>query len=156
MKMLLYIVIGLLILIGLYFSGLSVSSRKQPDLGMLNKQLRACPPSPNCVSSEQPDAGVFVEPLKVMTTADDAWRNAKKVITDNGGMVMNERKGYLHAQFVTSFMRYIDDIELRLDENQRVIHIRSASRVGHSDMGANRARVTKIRMAFLKNTEMSN
>jgi len=47
-------------------------------------------------------------------------------------------------------MRYVDDVELRLDENKQLIHVRSASRVGHSDLGANRKRVARIRAAFGK------
>lgn len=150
MKILLYTFLGLVFIIGLYFVALSISSRKQPDLGMLNDQLRACPASPNCVCSERQTEGAFVEPLTVTTTVADAWRNARQAIVENGGDIVTERDGYLHAQFVTPLMRYVDDVELRIDENNRLIHIRSASRVGHSDMGANRARVAKIRSAFLQ------
>lgn len=88
----------------------------------------------------------------VTTTADVSWHNAKKAIIENGGVIVTERESYLHAQFVTSLMRYIDDVELRMDKNKQVIHIRSASRVGHSDMGANRARVEMIRMVLVKNS----
>ena len=150
MKILLYSVIGLLLIISLYFVALSISSRKPPELGMFNGQLRACPASPNCVCSERQVEGAFVEPLVYTTSADNAWRNARKAIVGIGGVVVAEQDGYLHAQFVTPLLRYVDDVELRIDENKQVIHIRSASRVGYSDMGANRARVTKIRMAFRK------
>jgi len=153
MKILLSIVIGLIVIISLYFIALSISSRKQPDLGMLNGQLRTCPGSPNCICSERPSEGGFVEPFMVITTMDDAWSNAKQAVVENGGVIVTERDSYLHAYFVTPLLRYIDDVELRRDENKQIIHIRSASRVGHSDMGANRARVTKIRKAFVSNTE---
>jgi uncharacterized protein (DUF1499 family) len=148
MKILLYLVIGLLVIIGLYFVALSISSRKEPELGILNEQLRACPPTPNCVSSEQSGDVAFVEPLQVTTTMDEAWHRAKNAIVKTGGKIVDERDGYLHACFTTPVLRFIDDVELRLDENKRVIQIRSASRVGRSDMGTNRARVDKIRMAF--------
>lgn len=150
MKMLIYVVIGLFAVIGLYFVGLSVYSRKAPQLGMLNNQLRACPPTPNCVSSEQEGTGDYVEPLKGTTTLDDAWRNAKMAVVESGGHIMTEHDGYLRAYFVTSLMRYVDDVELRRDPEHQVIQIRSASRVGRSDLGANRSRVAKIRMAFSK------
>lgn len=151
MKILLYTVFGLLLVMSLYFVGLSISSRKQPDLGMLNGQLRACPASPNCVCSELRNERSFVDPLMFTAVAGDAWQHAKKAIVENGGVIVTEREGYLHANFVTPLLRYIDDVELRMDENKQVIHIRSASRVGYSDMGANQARVTKIRMSFQKN-----
>lgn len=149
MKILLYILVALFVLIGVYFATLSVSSRKPPELGLLDGQLRACPASPNCVSSEAPDGESFVEPLPVSATADEAWSKARQALMQNGGEIVTERDGYLHAQFVTPLMRYVDDVELVLDADQRVIHIRSASRVGRSDLGANRARVAKIRAAYL-------
>jgi len=152
MKILLYIVIGLFVILSLYFVALSISSRKQPELGLLNGQLRACPASPNCVCSEGQGGMEFIEPLSITTTADDAWRKAKKAIVETGGVIVTERDDYLHAEFVTPLMRYVDDVELRKDDNKKVIHLRSASRVGHSDLGANRARVEKLRKTFLKAT----
>ena len=85
LKALLYLVIGLLVIVSAYFINLSVSSRKQPDLGLLNGQLRVCPATPNCVSSERQDAGAYIEPLRVTTqenmtattTAGDSWARIK-------------------------------------------------------------------------------
>jgi len=153
MKILLYSVIGLLVIISLYFLSLSVSSRKPPDLGILNDQLRACPATPNCVSSEQQGTGAYIEPLKVTATRNDAWKSAKQAVIENGGEIVTERVDYLHAHFVTPLMRYIDDVELRIDKDKQLIHVRSASRIGRSDFGANRKRVTKIRMTYLEKSE---
>jgi len=149
-KLFLYTVIGIVLIIGIMLAILSIASRKQPELGLLNGQLRPCPTSPNCVCSEQQIEGAFVEPLSYTTTAEDAWRNIKQAIVDTGGVVVTEQNGYLHARYETPLMRYIDDVEMRLNKKQQVIHIRSASRVGHSDLGANRKRVTRIRAAFAK------
>ncbi len=151
MKILLYIVIGIILIIGLLFVALSITSRKQPELGLLNGQLRACPTTLNCVCSEQPVAGPVIEPLNYTTIAKDAWSRMKQAIVETGGIIMTEQGGYLHAQYETPLMRYIDDVELRIDENNQLIHIRSASRVGHSDMGANRKRVIRIRTVFHRN-----
>jgi uncharacterized protein (DUF1499 family) len=41
-------------------------------------------------------------------------------------------------------------VEFVLDEQNNVIHFRSASRVGRGDMGANRARIEAIRAAWEK------
>ena len=164
LKALLYLVISLLVIVSAYFINLSVSSRKQPDLGLFDNQLRVCPSTPNCVSSERQDTKAYIEPLRASTqanniaatTAGDAgvtlWSDVKKAVVEVGGNIMTERDGYLHATFETTLLRYVDDVELRLDKTNRLIHIRSASRVGHSDMGANRVRVEKIRKAFLNNT----
>lgn len=148
MKILLYSVIGIFVIIGLLFVVLSISSRKQPELGLLNGQLRPCPATPNCVCSEQQVDGAFVEPLVYATTAEYAWDKIKQVVVETGGVVLTEQNGYLHARYETPLMRYVDDVELRLDENKQVIQVRSASRVGHSDLGANRKRVERIRSEF--------
>lgn len=148
MKVLLYTVIGIFLSIALLFVILTVYSRKQPELGLVNGQLRACPAKPNCVCSEQQVEGTFVEPLNYTITADRAWDKVRQVIVETGGVVSTDQGGYLHARYVTPLMRYIDDIELRIDKDEQLIHIRSASRVGHSDFGVNRKRVTRIRKAF--------
>jgi len=148
--MLLYIIIGISLIIALLFVVLSISSRKQPELGLLDGQLRACPATPNCVCSEWQGDGAFVEPLPYTTTAEEAWGRIKQAIVATGGVISTEQGDYLHARFVTPLMRYVDDVELRLDANKQLVHIRSASRVGRSDLGANRQRVTRIRTAFDK------
>jgi uncharacterized protein (DUF1499 family) len=149
-KILLYSVIGTVLIIGVMLVVLSIASRKQPELGLLNGQLKPCPATPNCVCSEQQVEGAFVEPLVYATTADVAWREIKHAIVETGGVIVTEQDGYLHARYETPLMRYVDDVELRLEENNQVIHVRSASRVGNSDLGANRKRVARIRAAFDK------
>ena len=156
MKILFYTVAGIFFIIGLLLVVLSLSSRKQPGLGLLNGQLRACPATPNCVCSEWQVEGAFVEPLSYSIAHNDAWRSVKQAVVETAGVVLTERDGYLHARYVTPIMRYVDDVELRIDEDKHVIHIRSASRVGHSDLGANRARVARIRAAFHKQAGAEN
>jgi uncharacterized protein (DUF1499 family) len=55
---------------------------------------------------------------------------------------------YLYAQCRTKLLNYTDDIEFYLDEQAGVIHVRSASRLGHSDLGANRKRIEAWRQRF--------
>ena len=150
MKILLYGLIALLLVIGLYFITLSLASRKQPELGLLNDQLRPCPSTPNCVCSETVVGSASVAPLSYSIALDEAWRSARQALLATGGELVSEQATYLHARYVTPLMRYVDDVELRIDEDAHVIHIRSASRVGHSDLGANRRRVERIRTAFEK------
>jgi uncharacterized protein (DUF1499 family) len=63
--------------------------------------------------------------------------------------VVTEQPGYLYAQARTRLLRFTDDVEFSLDEAAGVIHVRSASRIGHGDRGVNRARVEAIRSAFM-------
>ena len=52
-------------------------------------------------------------------------------------------------------MGFVDDLELQVDPTARVIHVRSASRLGHRDFGVNRARVESLRAAFAAGSLMN-
>jgi uncharacterized protein (DUF1499 family) len=69
-------------------------------------------------------------------------------VIDLGGVISRLEDDYLAAMFETTLFRFVDDVELRLDAEAGVIHIRSASRVGRSDLGANRKRVAVLRSRF--------
>ena len=61
-----------------------------------------------------------------------------------GAKVVKTDANYLHAEFTSRLMRFVDDVEFLLDDANNLIHFRSASRIGHSDMGANRKRMETI------------
>lgn len=148
MKITLTVFIGVMLAIGLYFAFLSVSSRKPPVLGLDGGKLLPCPGTPNCVCSEYPDSRAYIDPLAFTMATGDAWRTIKRAVKDMGGDIKMEHVDYLHASFTTRLFRYIDDVELRLDVHDNVIHVRSASRVGTSDFGANKKRVKRMRALF--------
>ena len=52
---------------------------------------------------------------------------------------------YAHFVFRTPLLGFADDLELRLDAGAGLIHVRSSSRVGRSDLGANERRVERLR-----------
>lgn len=147
MKMTITIIASISLAILLYFVVLSLKSRKAPVLGLQQGRLLPCPASPNCVCSEQENTGAYVAPLPLQTNA--GWQQAHKAIRQLGGTIVSENDTYLHATFTTPLMRYVDDLELRLDTQQQHVHVRSASRVGRSDMGANRKRVERLRALYL-------
>jgi len=62
--------------------------------------------------------------------------------------IVVEKPGYLHAEFTSRLMGYVDDVEFLLDEKAALIQVRSASRLGSSDFGVNRKRVEAIRAAL--------
>jgi len=150
MKWIIYTIAALVIMIGIMLVAYSVASRKLPELGLLNGQLRPCPATPNCVCSEYQVESAFVEPLTYTTTAEQAWAKIKQVISETGGSLIVEDADYLRVVYETPLLRYVDDVEFRQDKNLHRIHVRSASRVGKSDMGVNRKRVEKIRITFNK------
>ena len=70
-----------------------------------------------------------------------------------GGSIQAEETDYLAATFTSSVFRFVDDLELRIDADQKTIHLRSASRVGHGDGGANRKRVELLKNSFQSKTD---
>ena len=116
-------------------------SRTPPGPGLVNGKLRACPASPNCVCSEAgEDDGHRVKPLAVTDVS-----RLRSALEKMGGRIESESGNYLHATFTSALFRFVDDVELRADLASGVVHIRSASRVGHSDFGVNRKRVARLR-----------
>ena len=114
------------------------------------EQLQQCPNSPNCVCSEFPDLPTTVAPLAITGTPRDAWQHLEGAISLLGGVVESSNGALLHATFRSRIFGFIDDLHCRLDSSAKVIHIRSASRVGYYDFGINRKRVESIREAFLQ------
>ncbi len=59
--------------------------------------------------------------------------------------IVREQPGYLQAEFTSRMLGFVDDVEFVLEPTARVIHVRSASRLGYRDFGVNRERVEAIR-----------
>lgn len=118
-------------------------------VGLVDGRLRACPPSPNCVCSQEADADHSITPLRFQDAPNDAWQRLQRVLqTLPRTRVVSSADGYLHVEFTTALLRFVDDVEFLQDPSARVIHVRSASRVGYSDLGANRKRIEQIRKLF--------
>lgn len=135
---------------------LSLISRRKPALGMVEGRLRPCSGRPNCVCSEFKDSSSYVKPLKILGSPKHDWERAKRIIREMGGNIELEEDSYLWATFRTKVFRFIDDLELRIDEENEVIHIRSGSRVGYSDLGANRKRIEVFRERFNRGNSPDN
>ena len=60
---------------------------------------------------------------------------------------------YLHAEFESRIFRFIDDVEFLVNEDKKIIEVRSASRVGYGDFGVNRKRVEMLRNQYLEEME---
>ena len=115
------------------------------------KTLPLCRDSPNCVSSQAQDAQHFIEPFKIKGQPGEAWQALKQAINSQSRMVItHETNDTLHAEATSLVFRFVDDINVILDAEKRVIHIRSASRTGHSDFGVNRKRLEALRLQLQK------
>jgi uncharacterized protein (DUF1499 family) len=112
-------------------------------------ELAPCPPVHNCVSSRATDAPHRVEPLRFEEAADDAMRRAVTAIGKlPGARIVTTSDTYLRAEVTTPVFRFVDDLELLIDADSQVIHVRSASRAGRWDLGTNRRRVERLRKLF--------
>ncbi|WP_116127208.1 DUF1499 domain-containing protein [Lewinella sp. IMCC34183] len=115
----------------------------------MTRQLKPCPESPNCVSTQSTQAKKKRDPLPFTGSPEQALEKLKRTIADMSRTTLIEEDGYyLHYTFQTWPIPYIDDVEFILDPEAQVIHYRSASRVGHSDLGVNSRRMKKIAAAF--------
>jgi len=63
-----------------------------------------------------------------------------------GGSIQAENDNYLAATFTPSIFRFVDDLEIRFDADRKMIHMRSASRVGYSDRGINKKRIERVKI----------
>lgn len=133
------------VLIALFMAG--KTSRTAPILGIVEGRLLACPDKDNCVCSEFiEDAGHFIKPFDISKKSENAsTASITAILVELGGEIQSEKKDYIAATFTSSMFGFVDDLEVRIDRDNAVIHIRSASRVGYSDFGTNRKRVELIR-----------
>jgi len=110
--------------------------------------LDPCPNTPNCVSSgaAPSDTEHFIEPFTLKASTSTAWpyiiealqqqpRTKLTVVTNN----------LIKAEITSLIFRFVDDMTLLLHEKEQTIDVRSASRVGYSDLGVNRNRVMSLR-----------
>jgi len=142
-----------LILMGAFSMG--IYSHQTPELGLIHGKLSPCSDKPNCVCSEDDTADVHHSIQPLSTEGMDhaaAWDSLIDAVKASGGSIQQHSDTYLHATFTSPLFRFVDDFEARLDSRTHIIHIRSASRVGHSDLGINRKRLEKIRLEYNKHS----
>lgn len=111
--------------------------------------LTDCPYTPNCVCSDQAESGRTIEPLRLSAEPNVAWQALLHYVSNQPRMrIVEQRDDYLRIESRTRLLRFVDDVEFHLRPDQRVIAMRSASRVGYSDLGTNRNRLEAIRAAL--------
>lgn len=140
--------IAVLIVAGLIaFSVMGMMSKSGGAPGLVSGKLSQCPESPNCVCTEfQHDTDHYLPP----TTYNDPEISTVRArvlsaIKASGGELLRERDNYFVATYMSGTFGFVDDMEIRIDPDTQQIHIRSASRVGYSDLGVNRARANTLK-----------
>ena len=133
-----------------------------PELGIEKGELTQCPSTPNCVSSQAKNNKHYIEPIVVKGTATEVKNHLLSLLNQQEGAEITVDDGnYVRATFTSKLFRFVDDTEfyfpnMTLKETRSpnknskeiIIHMRSASRVGYSDLGANRKRLERIRSGF--------
>ena len=113
-----------------------------------------CPDSPNCVSTQSTDQARFIEPLQYAGSLADARQKLIDILENTKRVrLLKVETDYIHAEFRSSIFQFIDDVELYFPPDQAIIHVKSASRKGYYDFGANRRRVERLNAAFEKLTK---
>ncbi|MEO0458130.1 MAG: DUF1499 domain-containing protein [Cyanobacteria bacterium P01_A01_bin.114] len=129
----------------------SFSGKRPTNLGVKQGQLLSCPESPNCVSSQADasDQEHFIAPIETTLAPSDAIAKLKAIIEGMERSQINEATDdYLYVEFASKLMGFVDDMEFYVDPASGMIQVRSAARLGRSDLGVNRKRVETIREQF--------
>jgi uncharacterized protein (DUF1499 family) len=129
----------------------SCAGTRPAHLGVHGSALSPCPSSPNCVSSDAGDPSHRVPPFELAAPAPEAWRAARLAVAAlPRTLVVAETPDYLHAECASAIFGFVDDLELHLRAAEGLIAVRSASRLGHGDMGVNRRRVEGLRSSLVR------
>jgi uncharacterized protein (DUF1499 family) len=117
-----------------------------PDVPMTpGFELPPCPASPNCVSTEATRDSQRVPTVPFTDDAASAQRRAKAALAAESRVTITvDAPGHVHAECRSLVFRFVDDVDIVVDERAKVFRFRSASRVGESDLGVNRRRVERL------------
>ena len=116
---------------------------------MTRRTLAPCPSSPNCVSTLAPaeDTRHAIAPYRYHKSRAEAKEAVKATIASlPRTKLVDEEEAYLHYEFTSWLLRFVDDVEFVVDDESKTIHFRSASRIGYGDYGVNRDRMEAIRI----------
>lgn len=119
------------------------------NIGLQGGHLSPCPDSPNCVLSQNPDELHAIAPIPYTgdeATAQDLLLKVLSVVPRT--TVIEQADHYIRVEFQTNLMGFIDDGEFFFSPSEKLIHVRSASRLGESDLNLNRRRIEQIRLAM--------
>lgn len=129
------------------FLSLSACSGSRPAyLGSPQTALQLCPSSPNCVSSlDTEEDSHKVAPLPFKATEENSTKLTAAIQSNPRAEIVVNTDSYIYAEYTSALMGYVDDVEFLINPSQKRIDVRSASRLGHSDLGVNRERIEELR-----------
>ncbi len=117
-------------------------------LGVHDGRLEPCPDTPNCVNS-QAQGTHYIAPLTFTDAPEAALARLRAILSRFPRVrIVAESQGYVRVEAASRWFGFVDDLEFYLDCAARVMHVRSAARLGYSDFGVNRKRIETIRAQF--------
>lgn len=123
-----------------------LAGTRPANLGVRAGQLAPCPSTLNCVSSQSDDGTHKIEPFTYDSSPKEAIANLKTALQSfRRAKAITQTENYLYTEFTIPIVGFVDDVEFFLDDKAQVIHVRSASRLGESDLGVNRKRIETLR-----------
>lgn len=142
----------------LYIIGMSLvaavigcSGKMPSNLGAKDGKLASCPNSPNCVSSQSADKTHKIDPIVYKCGRSEAHSILLDVIKEmKRTKIITDQDDYIHAEFASAIFGFVDDVEFYFVKDSKLIDIRSASRLGYSDLGVNRKRAGQITDLFIQ------
>ena len=127
-------------------------SAKAPKLGVEQERLAACPSKPNCVNSQAEDKAHYISPILAKGSPEKIKTDILRVLSDfKEAKIITTDDVYIRAEFTSTLFRFVDDVEFyfpKIPSKDQNIYVRSASRVGRSDLGANKKRIENVRREF--------
>ncbi len=146
-------ILGLIALAFIAIITLSYTVSRPRGLGVTAGRLAPCPATPNCVSTQADNPSQKIEPIPYTTSMAEAKQRLLTVIQATPRTtIIEDSPTYLAVVFRSALLRFPDDVEFYFDEPHKLIHFRSASRLGQGDLGVNRARM----VALTKELEVRN
>ena len=130
-------------------AGVSAPENRDPAAMAETGRLKPCPSSPNCVSTRAEDPAKLMAPLPYRVDRATSRRLVLAIVSAMPRTTLvTQEDHYLHAEFRSRVFGFVDDVEFWFDDGAALIHFRSASRTGYSDLGVNRKRMTAISDAY--------
>jgi uncharacterized protein (DUF1499 family) len=155
MKIVIIVIVALFVVAILALFVLGQMSQSGEANGLVDAKLTKCPDKPNCICTEfEADASHYIDPIVFTQTNDtEVLSRLKNSVREMGGSIQAETDNYLAFTFTSSIFRFVDDLEIRIDTDKKMIHMRSVSRVGRSDRGVNKKRIEQLKKLFYSKRE---
>jgi len=139
-------ILALVLCVYFFYQGNRSAAYAPPSLS--GNELAVCGSKPNCVSSVQDTSDEhYIVPIELASVAtEERAASVVAAIESLGGKVTGNDGRIIQATFTSGIFKFVDDVQVRIDTDK--LQVRSSSRVGHSDLGANRKRIERLRQVL--------